>query len=423
MNDGDLLRAYALEGSEAAFTELVKRYVSLVHSVAGRHLADPALAEEVTQSVFVLLARKARSLAGHPSLAGWLHRAAWQIAARTARTEHRRRHWEAAAGALLPEDPPMPNPPDPSPIVPALDAALQELPEPDRNAIILRYFLRKPLRDVGAALGTSEAAAKMRIRRALDQLRVLLVRRGITCSPAALAAAMTQQGVVQAPAQAALAARVTTAAMSAGGATTSLPLLIHGLLGLMNGTKLTVIILVAALVAVLSTVALRNGRTQTRTDGGTIPSPALARPAEAPPPAPGASRLLPAAPVAAELSPSDLAAARQRLRKALAAPSKGGTTWPDSGVLEAMAAFRGRHDELFATLKEAFLDPGSAEDAEGGHRLMRIRAIQAMGELDKSLPGLRSFLWETAWQSDWTGRVGAFSVLHKQGLEASDLPA
>ena len=419
MSDGELLRAYALEGSEAAFTELVNRYVSLVHSVASRHLTDPSLAEEVTQSAFVLLARKAGSLAGHPSLAGWLHRTAWQLAARTARTEQRRRHWEAMAGAIVAEDPPMPDP-DPSPIVPALDEALQELAEPDRDAIVLRYFLRKPLRDVGAALGTSDAAAKMRIHRALDQLRRLLIQRGITCSPAALAAAMTGQGVALAPA--ALAARVASAATGAGGAVTSLPLLIHGLLGLMNGTKLTVILLAAALVAVFSTVVMRSGRTQSAPDGPTDPSLATVEPPE-PPPVPAASRLLPMARVAAELTPSELEAARQRLRKALAAPSKGVTIWPDSSVLEAMAAFGGRHDELFATLKEVLLELDSAEDAEGGRGLVRMRAIITMGELNKNVPGLTSFLWETAWQSDWSGRVGAFSALRKLGLESSDLPA
>ncbi|MBX3732469.1 MAG: sigma-70 family RNA polymerase sigma factor [Verrucomicrobiae bacterium] len=419
MSDGELLRAYALEGSEAAFTELVNRYVSLVHSVARRHLTDPSLAEEVTQSAFVLLARKAGSLAGHPSLAGWLHRTAWQLAARTARTEQRRRHWEAVAGAIVSEDPPMPDP-DPSPIVPALDEALQELAEPDRDAIVLRYFLRKPLRDVGAALGTSDAAAKMRIHRALDQLRRLLIQRGITCSPAALAAAMTGQGVALAPA--ALAARVASAATGAGGAVTSLPLLIHGLLGLMNGTKLTVILLAAALVAVLSTVVMRSGPTQSAPDGATDPSLATVEPPESPP-VPAASRLLPMARVAAQLTPSELEAARQRLRKALAAPSKGGTIWPDSSGLEAMAAFGGRHDELFATLREVFLEPDSTEDAEGGRRLARMRAINAMGELNKNVPGLTSFLWETAWRSDWSGRVGAFSALRKLGLESSDLPA
>jgi len=416
MNDGELLQAYALERSEAAFTELVNRYVGLVHSVASRHLADPSLAQEVTQSVFVLLARKARSLAGHPSLAGWLHRTAWQIAARTARTEQRRRHWEAEAGAFVSEDPPMPDP-DPTPIVPALDEALQELPQSDRNAIVLRYFLRKPLRDVGAALGTSEAAAKMRIRRALDQLRTLLIRRGITCSPAALAAAMTEQGV--APASAAFAAHVATTAMGAGGTTTSIPLLIHGLLGLMNGTKLTALILAAGLVAVLSTVALRSGRTQSAPDGEADPSLALAKPAE-PPPASTASRLLPSPRVTAEPTPSELEAARQRLRTALAAPlPKSGSIELGPDALEAMATFGQRQNELFATLKEAFLDPSLAGRPRG---LVQTRALLAMRGLDKNVPGLTSFLLETARQ-DVRNNAGAIWTLRKLGLEPSDLPA
>jgi len=420
MSDGELLRAYALEGSEAAFAALVNRYLALVHSVAGRHLPDHALSEEVTQAVFVLLARKARSLAGHPSIAGWLHRAAWQLAARTARTEARRRRRESEAASTQPLAMSPSEASEPPPVVPALDAALQDLAAADRDAIVLRYFLRKPLRDVGVALGTSEAAAKMRIRRALDTLKVLLARRGITGSPAALATAMTHQGVTPAPAS--LAARVIPAATSAAGAATSFPLLIHGILNIMNGTKLAVLVTAAVLVAGFTTIAVRSSREAAPTGVAGDSSSGIAEPSKEPLPAGTSGRpVMPLSSGSSLGTPDALEAARQRLRQALAAPSpRSGTTWPDPGVLEAMDAFGDRHDELFALLKEAFLGADSADDEQ---RLLRTRAIYAMGHLNKALPGLTAFLWETTRQGDWNGRVGAFSALRRLGLESSDLPA
>jgi RNA polymerase sigma factor (sigma-70 family) len=420
MTDGELLRAYAIEGSETAFTELVNRYVNLVHSVAGRHLPDHSLAEEVTQSVFVLLARKAKSLAEHPSLAGWLHRTSWQLAARTVRTEQRRRHWETEAGALSPNEPLMPDSAEPSRIVPALDDALQELSETDRNAIVLRYYLRQPLRDVGAALGTSEAAAKMRVRRALDQLRTLLVRRGVLCSPATLAAAMVEQGVTPAPT--ALATSVAAWAISAGGATAPFPLFVHGLLGIMKGTKLTGLILAAAFVATLSTVTVRLLRPPE--PAGTPDSPSQLKASS-----PGTKQVagtsfpprVAAAAAPTPLTPEELEAARQRLRLALAAPiPPNGVTWPDAVVLEAMAAFGDHQEQLFAALRQAVLEPSPAGDR---HHLPAGRALRAMGQLSKSLPGLTPFLWEKTGQGEWLIRVAAFSALRQLGFESSDLPA
>ena len=74
MNDHELLQRYAASRCEAAFTELVKRYVDLVHSAALRQVGgDAHLAQDVTQAVFIDLARKAASLSGSSVLAGWLY--------------------------------------------------------------------------------------------------------------------------------------------------------------------------------------------------------------------------------------------------------------------------------------------------------------------------------------------------------------
>jgi RNA polymerase sigma factor (sigma-70 family) len=132
LSDPQLLRAYAERRSEAAFAELVRRHIDLVHSAAVRMVNDPHLAKDVTQGVFVALAKDAGKLTDHPVLSGWLHRTARNIAAQTVRTEVRRRTREKEAAAMN-EDRETEAPWEE--IAPHLDAALAELSEPDRDAV------------------------------------------------------------------------------------------------------------------------------------------------------------------------------------------------------------------------------------------------------------------------------------------------
>src|SRR5689334_5998760 len=91
-DDAELLRRFAEEQSETAFAELVNRHIGLVYAVAVRRLgADRHLAEDVVQSVFVDLARKARGLSRNVVLTGWLFTSTRFAASRAARTERRRR--------------------------------------------------------------------------------------------------------------------------------------------------------------------------------------------------------------------------------------------------------------------------------------------------------------------------------------------
>src|SRR6266516_1912148 len=74
MNDSELLRRYAENGCETAFTELVKRHLDLVYSAALRQVGgDAHLAQDVAQTVFVDLARKASSISARSVLTGWLY--------------------------------------------------------------------------------------------------------------------------------------------------------------------------------------------------------------------------------------------------------------------------------------------------------------------------------------------------------------
>lgn len=173
-----LLQEYATGRSEAAFTALVSRHINLVYSAAMRSVNNPHQAEDITQSVFVILARKSRALRSGTVLSGWLYQTARLTAANFVRTEMRRQHREQQAVIESTM-----NDTDPEAwtrVGPLLDEAMSQLNEKDRNAIVLRFFEGKALKEVGDALGASEDAAKMRVNRALDKLRDFFHHRGIT---------------------------------------------------------------------------------------------------------------------------------------------------------------------------------------------------------------------------------------------------
>src|SRR5947209_16501230 len=98
--DQQLLRDYTRRRSEAAFAELVRRHVDFVYSAALRMVRDAHLAEDVTQSVFIALAKNARHLADYAVLSGWLHRTTQNLAANAVRSDVRRRAREQEAAAM-----------------------------------------------------------------------------------------------------------------------------------------------------------------------------------------------------------------------------------------------------------------------------------------------------------------------------------
>jgi RNA polymerase sigma factor (sigma-70 family) len=197
--DAELLRAYAKDRSEPAFAELVRRHINLVYSVALRNLAgDTQLAEDVTQQVFTALAQKAGALSHHAVLGGWLYRCTQFAAAKTVRSERRRRWREQEAEAMhassaSPE-------PEWEKLRPTLDRLIGELDERDRDAVWLRFVANQSYADIGTRLGLSENAARMRVDRALAKIYQRLTRDGITSSLAALGTALSGQARSIAPA-------------------------------------------------------------------------------------------------------------------------------------------------------------------------------------------------------------------------------
>ena len=223
MQDNELLREYIRSGSESAFAALVARHVDLVFSTALRHVRDYSLAEDVSQTVFSLLARKAVSLRSLPTLAGWLYHTTRFKAAKAVRTEVRRRQRERRTVQMNNDNKATED--LWHALEPLLDEAVAALGEKDRLAILVRFFQRKPMRCVGHALGISEAAAKMRIARSLERLRQFFARRGVALSIAGLGALLVDRAVQAAPAN--LTTRLASAALSTGSAS--------GLLSLFTG--------------------------------------------------------------------------------------------------------------------------------------------------------------------------------------------
>jgi RNA polymerase sigma factor (sigma-70 family) len=230
-----LVREYAARQSEQAFETLVSRNVSLVHSAALRQLRDPHLAEEITQTVFIILARKAGSLNPKTILPGWLYRTTRYVSAAALKIQRRREHreQEAQMQAVIQEaqtDPAWQQ------FSPLLDEAMANLRDKDRDAIVLRYFQNRSLRDVGAVLGVDEYAAQKRVARALEKLRAFFTKRGVRSTAEIIAGAISANSVQTAPA---LLAKSVTAVAFAKGATASISTLtlIKGALKIMAWTK------------------------------------------------------------------------------------------------------------------------------------------------------------------------------------------
>jgi RNA polymerase sigma factor (sigma-70 family) len=210
MDDAELLRRYAETADQAAFAALVERRLPLVYSAALRQVGgDAHLACDVAQMVFVDLARKAGELAGRPVLAGWLYTSTGYAAAKLVRTEQRRRRREREAQVMQE----LTRNDEPAADWPALrgviDAAMQDLNERDREAVLLRFFENRGFAEIGERLRVGENGARMRVERALDKLHAALARRGIRSSATALGAVLATEAVVAAPGG--LAATITAA--------------------------------------------------------------------------------------------------------------------------------------------------------------------------------------------------------------------
>src|SRR6185295_635297 len=155
----------------------------------------------------------ARQLTHHPVLSGWLHRTTQNLAANAVRTNVRRQTREQEAAAMnellsAGSDVSWEH------IAPHLDAALGELSEPDRDAVLLRYFEKKSAQEMAEHLGISDEAAQKRVSRAVERLREFFAKRGVTVGASGLVVVVTANAVQAAPVG--LAITISTAAAFAG---------------------------------------------------------------------------------------------------------------------------------------------------------------------------------------------------------------
>jgi RNA polymerase sigma factor (sigma-70 family) len=205
MNDLELLRKYVQDGSEAAFAELARRYVSLVYTAAMRHVHNAQDAEDVTQAVFLLLARKSRSLSKSVVVPGWLLRATHFASKTLLRARARRQRHESRAATMKQTTSGSSmrsngSAPDWDRVAPLLDEAIAALANPARDALVLRFFRNKSYREVAERLSIAEPAARQRVARAVEQLRNFFANRGVVLTTAALEGLVVGHGVQPAPA-------------------------------------------------------------------------------------------------------------------------------------------------------------------------------------------------------------------------------
>jgi RNA polymerase sigma factor (sigma-70 family) len=249
MNDWELVRQYVESNSQAAFARLMDRHLAMVYWTCRRDVESHETAEDATQAVFLLLARKARGFDRGVSVASWLFRASRFVAQDARKREARRRRTEERTArdrvdAAL-EDQDVPE------SVPWLNDGLSALADADRQAILLRYFGGLGFDEIAAELRTTEETARKRVSRAVERLRTFLIRQHSAVTTITLAGLLTAQSARTAPPT--LAAGIVAAIQQpAGSAAAAHPVLLQkGLHLAMATTRQKVIASAAALCAAM----------------------------------------------------------------------------------------------------------------------------------------------------------------------------
>ena len=234
MDEIALLQKYIESQDQDAFAQLVRQHEAWMYSAARRQLGDQHLAQDVTQAVFLMLARRAKRLTTYAYLGGWLFITLKYCVRDAIRHRTRLQQIEQEAAKMRSEI--VLNEADWTEISPVIDEAVSGLRQRDREAVLLRFYQQKSLTEVGCALGISEEAARKRVERALDKLRGKLAKKGVTAGAAALGVVMAQKVTEAAPPGL---TEAVTATVRAGGAG-SADIIARGAIKMMAWAKLKV---------------------------------------------------------------------------------------------------------------------------------------------------------------------------------------
>src|SRR5882672_7010390 len=178
VSDEILLERFCTAGDGDAFASLVERHGPLVMGVCCRMLKDIHDAEDVFQATFLVLVRKARSIANPESLAQWLYGVAYRTALRARRLAAQRRFHEGRAAESMDSKMYIEFPE--RDLRPIIDEEIQRLPRSHRAPVVLCYFGGKTKEEAARILGLPVGTVSSRLARARERLRDRLTRRGLT---------------------------------------------------------------------------------------------------------------------------------------------------------------------------------------------------------------------------------------------------
>lgn len=419
--DHELLARYLGQSSEDAFARLAERHLPLVHSAALRQVRSHQLAEEVAQAVFVNLANNASRLVPNTNLTAWLYQVTRREAIQVIRREARRQAREQTFTEMNATNS---GGADWSQIERFLDEAMHSLDEIDRATILLRYFEKKSLREVGQVLGTSDDAAQKRVTRALERLCKFFTKRGITVGASALALTLSANAVQAAP-LALVAAISTTAGLAAGSVTAGTVSTLTKIIAMTTLQKAAIVGCAVVLTgSVLYHVTVPKA---TRGDGAQSSVSAEVRnavnqkPAKRSPffsePRAGAPT-----PVPAHLK---IQIASLRALLVAAAPERGTRMYPPEGMIKAITDFGADRKEAFALLKTA------ASDADPEVRKRAISALWLVGRdpfpqynlIGDPAPEAKPLLWSLL-KDAASGELASYALssIRNIGFTPTDIP-